>query len=251
MAPARVGWRHSWPAKLPPDNVTAERRHTSDKPPVIEMHGVTIRYGRRVLLRNFNWRVLTGERWLISGANGSGKSTLLSLVTGDNPTAYRHDVRVFGQPRASGTPIWQIRRRIGELSPEQQCYADGAQSVLSMVLSGRFNADGSLLRPTTPARHCARAWLTKFGLQAAECAPFGSLSAGEQRLVLLARTLLPQPDLLLLDEPCLNLDQHARHLVLRTLEHLLHHDHHLTVVCVAHRPDHAPHSLTHHLSLTP
>jgi len=96
------------------------------------------------------------------------------------------------------------------------------------------------MRPTTAARNDARAWLHRLGLRGVERLPFGALSAGRQRLVLLARALLPQPDLLLLDEPCLNLDTESRRLVLGALERLLRERRDEAVVCVAHRADDVP-----------
>jgi len=208
--------------------------------PVVELRGVTVRYGRRAVLDALDWSVRKGERWLVSGPNGSGKTTLLSLITGDNPAAYANDVRVFGRAREPGESLWQVRRRIGQVSPEIQCYFDPATVVLDAVLSGRFNAEGALMRPTTAVREAARGWLCELGLSDAEKACFGELSSGRQRLVLLARAMLPQPDLLLLDEPCLNLDEASRRHVLGVLERLLRARRDETVVCVAHRPDDVP-----------
>lgn len=67
--------------------------------PVIAMHKVTIQYGDKIILQDIDWVVQRGERWVLSGANGAGKSTLLSLLVGDNPQAYAHDITLFGQPR--------------------------------------------------------------------------------------------------------------------------------------------------------
>ena len=208
--------------------------------PVVELRGVTVRYGRRAVLDALDWTVRKGERWMVSGPNGSGKTTLLSLITGDNPAAYANDVRVFGRAREPGESLWPVRRRIGQVSPEIQCYFDPATLVLDAVLSGRFNAEGAMMRPTRAAREAARGWLRELGVADAEKVPFGGLSAGRQRLVLLARAMLPQPDLLLLDEPCLNLDEASRCHVLGVLERLLCARRDETVICVAHRPDDVP-----------
>lgn len=208
--------------------------------PVIELCGVTVRYGRRVVLDKLEWTVRKGERWLVSGPNGSGKTTLLSLITGDNPAAYANAVRVFGRAREPGESLWAVRRRIGQVSPEIQCYFDPATLVLDAVQSGRYTAEGGLLRPSRASREEARAWLRELGLSDAEKACFGELSAGRQRLVLLARAMLPRPDLLLLDEPCLNLDDASRRHVLAIVERLFRTRRDEAVVCVAHRPDDVP-----------
>lgn len=217
--------------------------------PVIELHGVTVRYGRHVVLDKLEWTVRPGERWQIIGPNGSGKTTLLSLITGDNPAAYANDVRVFGHARMPGESLWSIRRRIGQVSPEIQCYFDASMSCLDAVLSGRFNADGGLQRPTRALREKAKEWLCELGLAGVERRPFGALSSGRQRLVLLARAMLPQPDLLLLDEPCLNLDTESRRLVLDVLQRLLRSRRDEAVVCVAHRTDDVPRGFSRVLSL--
>ena len=208
--------------------------------PVIELRGVTVRYGRRVVLDKLDWTVRKGERWLVSGPNGSGKTTLLSLITGDNPAAYANDVRVFGRAREPGESLWPVRRRIGQVSPEIQCYFDAGMSGLDAVLSGLFNAEGELMRTKPAVREAARGWLCELGVDDAEKMPFGGLSAGRQRLVLLARAMLPQPDLLLLDEPCLNLDEASRRHVLGVLDRLFRARRNETVICVAHRPDDVP-----------
>jgi ABC-type molybdenum transport system ATPase subunit/photorepair protein PhrA len=89
---------------------------------VIMMNGVTIRFGRRTVLKNLFWEVREGERWLLRGPNGSGKTTLLALITGDSPLAYAHDIRVFGVPRETGRELSSVRRRISVVSPEMQAY---------------------------------------------------------------------------------------------------------------------------------
>jgi len=227
----------------------ASRAVKGPNEPVVELHGVTVRYGRRTVLDKLDWTVRAGERWLVTGPNGSGKTTLLSLVTGDNPAAYANDVRVFGRAREPGESLWPIRRRIGQVSPEIQCYFDGDKTCLDAVLSGRVNAEGGVMRATPLARETARDWLRELGLAGVEKVPFGALSSGCQRLVLLARAMLPQPDLLLLDEPCLNLDTASRRLVLEVLERLLRSRRDEAVICVVHRADDVPRGFTQVLQL--
>ena len=74
--------------------------------PVVELSSINIRYGERVLFKDFNWKINKGEKWLLSGANGSGKTTLLSLITADNPLAYSQKISFFGKKRGSGESIW-------------------------------------------------------------------------------------------------------------------------------------------------
>jgi len=225
----------------PPSSTTGQAAATTASArPLIELHNVSISYGSRTIFRDLSWAVREGERWVVSGPNGSGKTTLLSLISGDNPAAYANDIRVFGRPRKVGESLWAIRRRIGQVSPELQCYFRGATTCLQAVLSGRLNRDGQPVQPTRKLREEAYRWLELFGLADRASAPFGSISAGRQRLVLLARAFFPRPALLLLDEPCFSLDHASRWLVLETLERILEERKKETVIYVAHRTDDIP-----------
>ena len=225
-----------------------KRTPAREAPPVLELRNVTVRYWKRLLLDRLDWTVRKGEHWLLTGPNGSGKTTLFSLIAGDNPSAYGQDIRVFGQPRGSGG-LWDVRRRIGQVSPELQCYADGGLTCLETVFAGCLDEEGTIERPTPSRRKEARALLERFGLKGRERDAFGSLSTGEQRLVLLARALYPRPDLLLLDEPCLNLDARARKRVLAVIGTVIRETPSLTVLCVAHRAAEIPPGMDRQLDL--
>lgn len=107
--------------RLPPPRRRAPRP-CADAAAVIEMNGVTLRFGRRTVLKDFSWTVREGERWVLRGPNGSGKTTLLALITGDSPLAYAHDIKVFGIPREVGRDLSAVRSRIAAVSPEMQAY---------------------------------------------------------------------------------------------------------------------------------
>lgn len=228
------------PLTLPPANGTS---------PIITMRNVTISYGSRTLINQLNWQVFAGEHWLIIGPNGCGKTTLLSLINGDNPAAYSHNITIFGQPRHSGTSLWQIRSRIAQLSPELQCHFNPSTTVLNAAQSGRYSKSGAELNPSAKSRQAARYWLNRFGLANHETTHFGALSSGQQRLILLIRALIATPDLLLLDEPCLNLDHSARKTILTAISTIIKEQAVKTIICVAHRPDETPTGLTHTLHL--
>lgn len=217
--------------------------------PVIEMDGVTIAYGKRKVIDNLHWRVLKGERWLITGPNGCGKTTLISLITGDNPAAYRSPIRIFGRARKVGECIWSIRRKIAQVSPEQQTYFNPAQTVLEAVISNHLDDYGQPLPMTRQRLQKARQNLKLLDLQSSEKRTCGSLSAGEQRLVLFARAFTAAPQMLILDEPCLNLDRETRTKVLRLLSGLLETHRDMTVLCVAHRQSYVPDGFHYRLAL--
>ena len=188
--------------------------------PVIEMHNVVVRYGDKYVLNRLNWTVNPGEHWQISGPNGAGKSTLLSLISGDNSQAYANDISLFGRKKGSGESVWEIKKQIGLVSTVlQQSY--GLRVPVKIVgISGFFDSIGVYQRYTRKQEQIVFEWLKILHLEDRCNAPFRSLSYGEQRLVLLARAMIKQPRLLILDEPCQGLDEINRGMVLKLIDHL-------------------------------
>ena len=210
---------------------------SSEEDEVFSLHHVTVRYDRTVALRDISWTVRRGERWALVGHNGSGKSTLLSLLTGDNLQAYANDVRLFGQKRGQGESIWDIRKRIGWVSPELQWHTPGAETVTEVIASGLFDTIGLHRSLSTTHRKLIRVWIERFGLD--HRAPFASLGAGEQRMALLARALIKTPELILLDEPCQGLDSRHRAAFHRALRVALK-GHPCALVYITHHQDELP-----------
>lgn len=180
---------------------------------VVSFHNVSIRYGERTILRDVNWTIREDECWALSGQNGSGKSTLLSLICADNPQAYACDIRLFGKQRGSGETIWDIKRRIGYVSPEMHRSYQQNIPAIQVVASGLKDTVGLYTRTNEAEREQCRWWMHIFGIDAMEQRPFLQLSSGEQRLVLLARAFVKAPQLLILDEPLHGLDSQNRQLV--------------------------------------
>ena len=180
---------------------------------VIRFNHVTIRYGERTILKDLDWTVHQGEHWSLSGQNGSGKSTLLSLVCADNPQSYACDISLFGHKRGSGESIWDIKRHIGYVSPEMhRSYKQNIPSI-QIVASGLKDTIGLYVRPNEAEKEQCRKWLDVFGIGYLEDRKFMEMSSGEQRLVLLARAFVKEPDLLILDEPLHGLDDANRKMV--------------------------------------
>jgi molybdate transport system ATP-binding protein len=145
---------------------------------LVDLRNVNVRFGRRVLFKDFAWTIREGERWLLRGPNGSGKTTLLSLITGDSPLGYACDVTVFGQRRGeAGAVLADVRKKIGSVSPEQQVYlGESPQKLLAAAL--RKNPRLLLLdepcynqRPAAAKRILARiaSWLDRHPRAAAVC----------------------------------------------------------------------------------
>jgi molybdate transport system ATP-binding protein len=216
---------------------------------LLQLRNIRVRYGSSVILRDLNWTVRRGESWALLGPNGSGKTTLLSLILGDNPQAYMNEVVVFGNRRGSGDSIWNLKRRIGWVSPELHLHFDTAATCFEVVASGFHDTIGLIEPPTTRQRRAARRWLKRFGLLKHLQSPIGSLSAGWQRMVLLARALAKDPRLLILDEPCQGLDPAHRAFLVKAVEALVR-ARSVTVIYVTHRPDEIPPSIRRVLHLS-
>ncbi|PPK86103.1 molybdate transport system ATP-binding protein [Neolewinella xylanilytica] len=188
---------------------------------IIRLDGVRIAYGNRVVLDGLDWRVKSGEKWVVSGPNGSGKSTLLSLLYADHPQAYANGIYLFGVRRGRGDSIWEIKRRIGFTSPELSTYFREPISAREVVLTGYADTFIVPRQPTGDQLAHVNTLLRYFDLQDEADRPYLQLSSGTQRLLLLCRALVKAPVLLLLDEPFQGLDAasiyRARHLLQQVL----------------------------------
>lgn len=180
---------------------------------VVKCNHVSIRYGTRTILNNLDWTVCKGERWALSGQNGAGKSTLLSLVCADNPQSYACDISLFGNKRGSGESIWDIKKHIGYVSPEMHRAYQKDMPSIEIVASGLHDSVGLYVKPKVDQMDICRFWMDIFGLKGLEDRTFLKLSSGEQRLVLLARAFVKDPELLILDEPLHGLDDYNRRMV--------------------------------------
>ena len=185
---------------------------TADSKEVVRMTDVSIRYGNRTILSSLNWVVGKGERWALSGQNGAGKSTLLSLICADNPQAYACDIALFGRSRGSGETIWQIKKHIGYVSPEMHRSYNRPIPTVKVVASGLTDSVGLYVRTTDDDRQKCLFWMDIFGIKDKADTLFTELSSGEQRLALLARAFVKDPELLILDEPLHGLDNFNRQL---------------------------------------
>lgn len=185
---------------------------------VVKMNKVSIKYGKRTILQELDWTVENGERWALSGQNGAGKSTLLSLVCADNPQSYACDISLFGNQRGSGESVWDIKKHIGYVSPEMHRAYQKDLPAIRIVASGLKDSVGLYMRPDKSEYERCKWWMNIFGLNGIEDRTFLKLSSGEQRLVLLARAFVKDPELLILDEPLHGLDNINRRMVKDIIE---------------------------------
>lgn len=215
---------------------------------VVRLRKVSIRYGERTILRELDWVVMNGERWALSGSNGSGKSTLLSLICADNPQGYASDITLFDIPRGSGETIWDIKRHIGYVSPEMHRAYRKDMPAIRVVASGLKDSVGLYVKPTEEEYEQCRWWMDLFGIGHLHDRNFMSISSGEQRLVLLARAFVKDPELLILDEPLHGLDDANRQLAKDIIETFCQRQN-KTLIMVTHYAEELPPCIDHHLEL--
>lgn len=227
---------------LPYDNTN----YTSDE--VVKLNKVSIRYDDRTILKELDWTVMRGEKWALSGENGSGKSTLLSLVCADNPQSYACDISLFGRKRGTGESIWEIKKHIGYVSPEMhRAYLKNLPAI-EIVASGLHDSIGLYKRPHAEQMHVCEWWMDIFGIAALKDKPFLQLSSGEQRLALLARAFVKDPELLILDEPLHGLDTYNRRRVKKIIEAFCRRRD-KTMIMVTHYENELPGTITNRLFL--
>ena len=220
----------------------------TSKSEIISFNHVTIRYGERTILKDLDWTVLQGEHWSLSGQNGSGKSTLLSLVCADNPQSYACNISLFGHKRGSGESIWDIKRHIGYVSPEMHRSYRHNIPAIEIVASGLKDTVGLYTHPTEQERKQCRKWLDILGIIHLENRNFLEMSSGEQRLVLLARAFVKEPDLLILDEPLHGLDDENRKMVKALVDQYCENPM-VTLIYVTHYQEELPQCIDHSIFL--
>jgi molybdate transport system ATP-binding protein len=173
---------------------------------IADLKHIIIRYGDKVVLKDVSWRVDVGEKWLLQGPNGSGKSTLLSLINGDHPQSYGLDISLFGKKRGSGESIWDIKQKIGMISPEMHWYFDQNATVWHTLASGFYDSIGWFIDVKFHEKKQIEELMSFFDLTEHKDQLLHTLPLGKQRLAMLARSIIKNPPLLVLDEPCQGLD---------------------------------------------
>jgi molybdate transport system ATP-binding protein len=215
---------------------------------LVKMIDVNISYGEKQVLHHIDWEIKSGERWLLQGHNGSGKSTLLSLINGDHPQAYANTIYLFGNKRGTGESIWDIKKNIGLISPEFHWYFDPSATVLQSIASGFFDSVGLFKELSYTKQQQVNEILDFFDLKAHQNELLNTLPLGKQRLALLARTIIKNPELLILDEPCQGLDEQQTKHFNKLVDELCTYG--TTLIYVAHTEAQLPSCLNHQLILS-
>ena len=225
-----------------------EQKEPSAHLVTFRMEHVSIKYGSRTILKELDWEVKNGEKWALFGPNGAGKSTLLSLIYADNPQSYANTLYLFDRKRGSGESIWDIKKRIGYVSPEMHLFYMENVPTLNIVGSGFFDSIGLYRKCTEQQQKVALDWMHVFGIEELKDRSFLTLSSGEQRLALLARAFVKDPDLIILDEPLHGLDVSNKKKAAAIIEQFCARPG-KTLIYVTHYPHELPASVDKHFRL--
>jgi iron complex transport system ATP-binding protein len=215
---------------------------------VLDLQAVTIRRGTTTILDEVSWTVREGERWVVLGRNGAGKTTMLQVASGRmHPTG--GTAELLGE-RLGDVDVFELRPRIGLSSAALADRIPSGETVRDVVLTAAYGVTGRW-RETYEELDESRATdlLRAFGVEHLAERYFGTLSEGERKRVQIARSLMTDPELLLLDEPAAGLDLGGREELVAALSELAGDPRSPVLVLVTHHVEEIPPGFTHLLLL--
>jgi iron complex transport system ATP-binding protein len=213
---------------------------------IIQLAGVAVRRSGRTILGPIDWAVGDGERWVVLGPNGCGKTTLLSVASMNEwPSAGTVDL--LGE-RYGRVDSRELRRRVGYAGSSVEAQMSPDLTPRTLIMTARHGAFGPWWHRYDQADHDRAAMLgERLGLQDHLDQPFATLSAGERRRTSIARALMPDPEVLLLDEPMASLDLAAREWLLHDIERLAREPSLRGIILVTHHLEEIPPGFDHAL----
>lgn len=232
-----------------PGHEPSSRKRKVDETPIVELSGVTVRRGGKDLIAGIDWSIRTDERWVLFGANGSGKTTLMEVIaTYLGPTSGK--VRVLGGRRGK-VDLRELRTRIGYVGPGPATYVRQHFLCRDIVVTGKHASFVATRWHTYSDGDWAFAdeCLALMGASHLAEREFVDLSEGEKKRVLIARSLMTRPELLLLDEPGSGLDLGARERLVASLAAYAHDPAAPAAVLVTHHVEEIPPGFDHILML--
>lgn len=213
----------------------------------IRLEDVSFVRNRRIILHQIEWSVSNGDHWVVMGANGSGKTTLLQLLAGYLwPT--QGNITVLGA-RFGHTDLRELRKKIGWVGSFLQVQVPPSQRPLDFIVSGKFASIGIFEKPEKEDYRQAHEVACQLRCEKILESPYGVLSQGEKQRLLIARALIHDPELLILDEPCAGLDLVAREQLLQILQDLGNSPNTPTLIYVTHHLEEIVSIFTHTLLL--
>ncbi|MCK8602573.1 ABC transporter ATP-binding protein [Desulfoferrobacter suflitae] len=213
----------------------------------IRLDKVSLVRNRKTILEAIQWSVSPGDHWVVMGANGSGKTTLLQLLAGYLwPT--RGNITVLGE-RFGHTDLRTLRKKIGWVGSFLQIQVPPSERPVDFIVSGKFASIGIFEQPAEDDYRHAYQVACRLRVDKILQSPYGVLSQGEKQRLLIARALMHNPQLVILDEPCAGLDLAAREQLLQILQDLGSSANSPTLIYVTHHLEEIVPIFTHTLLL--
>lgn len=212
----------------------------------VHLDKVTIAYSGKTIIDQAEWTIHYGEKWALTGPNGSGKTMLLSLIFADNPQAYANKITLFGHKRGTGESIWDIKDKIGFVSPEMHVYFRQDKTCRDVALSGRYENPYRKPDITNDILTFTDELFAYFSINPLKGEFFRKVSTGQQNIILLIRALVKNPPMLVLDEPFQGMDASAVDIAKRLLDNFCKNR---TLIFVSHLPEELPSCIDHYLQI--
>ncbi|MDR2027196.1 MAG: ATP-binding cassette domain-containing protein [Prevotellaceae bacterium] len=224
---------HYLPRKLPvlPD-APAKTFETA-----VKLVNVNIVYNDKPVIEQVTWTISRNEKWALTGSNGAGKSMLLSLIFADNPQAYANNIILFDRKRGTGESIWDIKDKIGFVSPEMHLYFNRNKTCREVALSGLSENPYGKIKVTDEIIRLIDSLFEYFSITDIYGDLFQHVSTGQQNIILLIRALVKNPPALTLDEPFQGLDFDSVNLAKSLLDEYCKNR---TLIFVSHQPEELP-----------